>query len=79
MSKQNTPLSTLQAVIDSIKPVLKRVALFELVVNLLSLASTIYMLEVYDRVVNSLNSNTLLMLTLLDSVQRRSHSRSQAR
>ena len=38
---------------------------FSLAVNLLILAPTFFMLEVYDRVVNSRNSTTLLMLLLL--------------
>jgi len=65
MLKPNTPPSPLQVVFDSIKPILKRVALFGFAVNVLSLAPTMYMLEVYDRVVNSRNSNTLVMLTVL--------------
>jgi ATP-binding cassette subfamily C exporter for protease/lipase len=36
--------------------------LYSLVIGVLSLASTLFMLEVYDRVVNSRNSFTLLML-----------------
>lgn len=51
--------------IAAIKPSLKRVVYIGAVVNLLSLAPTLYMLEVYDRVVNSRNHTTLLMLTLL--------------
>lgn len=65
MFKSNTPPTQLQTAFDSIKPAIKRVALFGLFANLLSLAPTLYMLEVYDRVVNSRNSTTLLMLTLL--------------
>jgi len=55
----------LNQAIASIKPTLKRVVYIGAVVNLLSLAPTLYMLEVYDRVVNSRNHTTLLMLTLL--------------
>lgn len=65
MLKTNASPSQLQVAVDSIRPSLKRVALFGLLVNLLSLAPTIYMLEVYDRVVNSRNLTTLLMLTIL--------------
>ena len=39
--------------------------MFSLIISLLALAPTVYMLEVYDRVVNSRNSVTLLMLTIL--------------
>ena len=38
---------------------------YSVVIGLLSLAPTIYMLEVYDRVVNSRNFETLLMLSIL--------------
>ncbi len=47
--------------IAAIKPILKLVVYIGAVVNLLSLAPTLYMLEVYDRVVNSRNHTTLLM------------------
>lgn len=43
---------------------LKYVFLFSLFTNILMLASTWYMLEVYDRVIPSQNHTTLLMLTL---------------
>lgn len=42
----------------------KTAILYSLVIGVLSLASTFFMLEVYDRVVNSRNSFTLLMLLL---------------
>ncbi|CAK0774873.1 Alkaline protease secretion ATP-binding protein AprD [Gammaproteobacteria bacterium] len=65
MSKKNTAPSPFQSVLEEIKPILKNVLFFGLIINVLSLAPTIYMLEVYDRVVNSRNANTLVMLTLL--------------
>ena len=43
----------------------KRAILFSTLLNLLALAPSLYMLEVYGRVVNSRNTTTLLMLTLL--------------
>lgn len=49
----------------SLTPFFKRVLFFSFFTSLLALASTFYMLEVYDRVVNSRNEMTLLMLTLL--------------
>lgn len=52
------------ALIDSI-PSIKRVVFFSFFINLLILAPTWYMLEVYDRVVNSQNHKTLLMLTIM--------------
>ncbi len=41
------------------------VATFSLVINLLMLAPTLYMLQIYDRVLSSRNTTTLLMLTLI--------------
>lgn len=49
----------------SLIPFLKRTFYFSLVVNVLVLAPSAYMMEVYDRVVNSRSLTTLLMLTLL--------------
>lgn len=43
----------------------KSAAWLSLVINLMMLAPTIYMMEVYDRVVNSRNSTTLMMLLML--------------
>ncbi len=65
MIRQNPSATQLQPALESLKPALKQAMLFGLLSNLLSLAPTIYMLEVYDRVVNSRNPGTLLMLTLL--------------
>jgi len=65
MSKKSTSPSPLREAVDSLKPLIKQVAWFGVIINLLSLAPTLYMLEVYERVVNSRNVTTLLMLTLL--------------
>ena len=45
-------------------PTFKQVALFSFVISILALAPTMFMLEVYDRVINSRNGTTLLMLLL---------------
>jgi len=47
------------------KKIFKSVAFFTAVMNLLLLVPSIYMLEVYDRVLTSRNEFTLLMLTLI--------------
>ncbi len=65
MANIHTPASPLREAFDPIMPILKRVAWFGVLINVLSLAPSLYMLEVYDRVVTSRNSNTLLMLTVL--------------
>ncbi|ATE60128.1 type I secretion system permease/ATPase [Thauera sinica] len=49
---------------DGAKAVLKQIAFFSLFINLLMLTSSIYMLQVYDRVLASHSQSTLLYLTL---------------
>jgi ABC-type protease/lipase transport system fused ATPase/permease subunit len=48
-----------------LRPYFKRAAWLSVVASLLVLAPSAYMLEVYDRVVNSRSHMTLAMLTLL--------------
>lgn len=62
----NTPASRceLRAALTPLKPYFLRAAWFSLLAGLLVLAPSVYMLEVYDRVVNSRNHFTLLMLTV---------------
>ncbi len=48
-----------------ISPHLKATALFSALVNVLYLAPTIYMLQIYDRVVTSRAESTLLLLTMV--------------
>ncbi|WP_313950544.1 type I secretion system permease/ATPase [Accumulibacter sp.] len=57
--------SELRDAILELKPFFKKAALFSVVCTLLILAPTGYMLEVYDRVIQSRSAYTLLMLTLL--------------
>lgn len=57
--------SILKKALADLSPDIWRTAFFSLFVNLLILAPSWYMLEVYDRVINSHNHFTLLMLTLL--------------
>ncbi len=59
------PQSELREAIASLRPYFKQAALFSLFASLLVLAPSGYMLEVYDRVVNSRSHMTLAMLTLL--------------
>ena len=61
----NKPASELRQAVSSLNPYFRRAAWFSLVASLLILAPSGYMLEVYDRVVNSRNHLTLAMLTLL--------------
>ena len=57
--------SELASSLATLFPQFRRLVFFSIFTNVLSLASTVYMLEVYDRVVNSRSSTTLLMLTLV--------------
>ena len=63
--KQNQQPSELREAIASLRPFFVRSGWFSLVCSLLVLAPSGYMLEVYDRVVNSRSHTTLVMLTLL--------------
>jgi ATP-binding cassette subfamily C exporter for protease/lipase len=57
--------SPLRQALRAVLPALNQAFWFSIVVNVLVLAPSAYMMEVYDRVVNSRNHTTLLMLTLL--------------
>ncbi len=57
--------SPLREALASLFPFLKHTFYFSVIVNVLVLAPSAYMMEVYDRVVNSRSHNTLLMLTFL--------------
>ncbi|MBU3738722.1 MAG: type I secretion system permease/ATPase [Rhodoferax sp.] len=59
------PVSELGRVVSEFRPVFVRSAVFTAVASLLVLMPSWYMLEVYDRVVNSRSHLTLAMLTLL--------------
>ncbi len=61
----NKPASELHQAIAALKPYFLRAAGFSVFASLLILAPSGYMLEVYDRVVNSRSYTTLAMLTLL--------------
>lgn len=61
----NQAPSELRSAVLAEWPLLRKAVLFGLVTNLLVLAPTLYMMEVYDRVVNSRSMMTLAMLTLL--------------
>ncbi|ABE46802.1 type I secretion system permease/ATPase [Polaromonas sp. JS666] len=63
---QNTavaPRNEIRAVLTSYAGAIRSVGFFSMVVNLLFLVPSVYMLQVYDRVLPSRNEYTLLMLT----------------
>ena len=64
MMPQSHP-SELSQAIEPLRPEIYRAIGFSLLISFLALSPTVYMLEVYDRVVNSRSDVTLLMLTLI--------------
>ena len=64
MKPQSTP-SELSLAFEPLKPVIYKAIGFSTLISLLALMPTVYMLEVYERVVNSRSGMTLLMLTML--------------
>ncbi|MFZ6775008.1 type I secretion system permease/ATPase [Undibacterium sp. SXout7W] len=64
-SKFSIPKSEITDILSSFKGAFRTVGIFSAIINLLMLAPSLYMLQVYDRVLQSRNEITLLMLTLL--------------
>ncbi|MET1114957.1 MAG: type I secretion system permease/ATPase [Comamonas sp.] len=62
--KNHSSANELRAALVALKPCFLRAGGFSLLASLLVLAPSVYMLEVYERVVNSRNPFTLLMLTI---------------
>lgn len=67
MQKKNTT-TDLEKALNLCKAAFLSAAGFSLVINILQLVPTIYMLQLYDRVVPTGNKSTLLMLTLITLV-----------
>lgn len=63
--KPGEKISALREALQQQKPAFQKVIFFSFFINLLAMAPTVYMLQVYDRVVNSRSLTTLGMLTLL--------------
>lgn len=65
LSKLKLPPNEIMLILRSFKSAFRTVGVFSAIINLLMLAPSLYMLQVYDRVLQSRNEITLLMLTLL--------------
>ena len=63
--KPHSPPSELSQALEPLRPEFYRAIGFSMIISFLALSPTVYMLEVYDRVVNSRSEVTLLMLTLM--------------
>ena len=59
------PQGELAEAINSFKSAFKTVAVFSAIINLMMLVPSLYMLQVYDRVLASRNETTLLLITLM--------------
>jgi len=65
MSAQSTPVTPLSLATRACRPHVVSVGLFSGVVNLLQLTVSVYMMQVFDRVLATRNLDTLLYLTVL--------------
>lgn len=64
-SKFQIPQNEIAQALVSFKSAFRTVGIFSAIINLLMLTPSLYMLQVYDRVLQSRNEITLLMLTLI--------------
>ncbi|MEO6353755.1 MAG: type I secretion system permease/ATPase [Burkholderiaceae bacterium] len=64
-SRLQLPKNEIAQALSSFKSVFRTIGVFSAIINLLMLVPSIYMLQVYDRVLASRNEITLLMLTLI--------------
>jgi ATP-binding cassette subfamily C exporter for protease/lipase len=65
MKKLLNPKSEIEQILFRFKSTFYTVGVFSAITNLLMLAPSLYMLQVYDRVLQSKNEITLLMITLM--------------
>lgn len=65
MKKLMLPRTELNEVLYSFRKAFISAGFFSMIINMLGLVPSIYMLQIYDRVLQSRNTTTLLMLTLI--------------
>ena len=63
--QDNRPTNEIALALGGFKGAFRTVGVFSAIINVLLLAPSLYMLQVYDRVLASRNETTLLMLTLM--------------
>ena len=63
--KQLIPKNEITEALFAFKKAFYTIGAFTACINLIMLVPALYMLEIYDRVLASLNENTLLMLTIM--------------
>ena len=65
ISKLKLPQNEIAQTLAGFKGAFRTVGIFSAIINLLMLVPSLYMLQVYDRVLGSRNETTLLMLTVM--------------
>jgi ATP-binding cassette, subfamily C, bacterial exporter for protease/lipase len=65
MSLKKSPPNEITQALQEFKGAFRTVGIFSAIINLMLLVPSLYMLQVYDRVLSSRNETTLLMLTLM--------------
>ena len=65
LSRLTSPTDPIGQALAGFRSAFRSVGVFSAVINLLMLVPSLYMLQVYDRVMTSQNETTLLMLTLM--------------
>ena len=65
MAKFQIPKNEIAQALIGFKGAFRTVAVFSAIINMMALVPSLYMLQVYDRVLSSRNETTLLMLTLM--------------
>lgn len=65
LSRLTSPTDPIGQTLAGFRSAFRSVGVFSAVINLLMLVPSLYMLQVYDRVMTSQNETTLLMLTLM--------------
>jgi ATP-binding cassette, subfamily C, bacterial EexD len=63
--RQNSPQASIRSALDACRGAFLSAGFFSLFVNLLMLLPSLYMLQVYDRVLTSNSESTLVMLTVI--------------
>ncbi|MGI9217150.1 MAG: type I secretion system permease/ATPase [Hydrogenophaga sp.] len=65
LSRLKLPDNEIGAALTSFRGAFRSVAIFSAIINVLMLVPSLYMLQVYDRVLTSYNETTLFMLTVM--------------
>jgi ATP-binding cassette subfamily C protein RsaD len=65
VARTKEPVTPLNTALAAVRPAVVIAVIFSLFINILALVSPLYMLQIYDRVLSSRNTNTLIVLSLI--------------